>query len=262
MMAKPATSAPVRATSTTLSACRMCQMILAAVHAGLRPASINSCDIAATRRASAVRAGCSVYSFRGTGPLACASYSSGKSMKDPLHVLILLQLVDHREHFRGLLFGQLGWHRADVLMLGGEGRDAARFQSFLQLAKVRKGTAYHELGLTFLATALTHFLQSVVDEIELQIILVDAFGIEAENTHLLEEKTDAAVGGEISAPLGDDVAHTCNSPRRIVGRGLHQKRYAVGSIALVQHLVVIRRIAARGAFDRGLDFVLRHIDRA
>ena len=77
-------------------------------------------------------------------------------------------------------------------MLRGERRDAARFQSLLQLAEIGKGAANDELRLALLAGALAHLLESMVDEIELEVILVDARGVEAEDPHALEEKADAA----------------------------------------------------------------------
>ena len=61
-------------------------------------------------------------------------------------------------------------------------------------------------------------------------------GIEAEHAHLAEQEADAAVGGEIAAVLGDDVAHAGDGARRIVRCRLDQQRDAVRRIALVEHL--------------------------
>ena len=48
----------------------------------------------------------------------CERGWSSERVKYLLHVFVLLELVDKREDFRGLLFGQLGRHGADVFVLG------------------------------------------------------------------------------------------------------------------------------------------------
>ena len=70
---------------------------------------------------------------------------SRQCVKHLLHILILLELVDEREHFCCLLFGQLGWHGANVLVLCGKWRDATSFEGFLQFAEVGEGAADDEL---------------------------------------------------------------------------------------------------------------------
>ena len=62
----------------------------------------------------------------------------------------------------------------------------ALFQRLLQLAEVREHAADHDLRLAFLAGALAHLLEAVVDQVQLQVVLVDAFGVQAEHAHLLE----------------------------------------------------------------------------
>ena len=52
------------------------------------------------------------------------------------------------------------------------GVDAARFQRLLQFAEIVEGAADHQLRFALVAGALAHLLETVVDEIELQLILV------------------------------------------------------------------------------------------
>ena len=47
---------------------------------------------------------------------SCGIYS-GERVKDFLDVVVLLEFVDQGEYFGGLLFRQLGGHRADVFVL-------------------------------------------------------------------------------------------------------------------------------------------------
>jgi hypothetical protein len=83
-------------------------------------------------------------------------------------------LVDEREHFGGCVLGQLDGLRAYILMLGGQRCDVARLERFLQFAEIGKRAVDDELGLAFLIRALAHFLKPMVNQVELEIILVDA----------------------------------------------------------------------------------------
>src|ERR1700730_6679654 len=246
MMAKPTMAVPARAASTTLSAWRMCQAMPAASQAGLSPVSTRSCDIPASNAASATRAGSRRYWYttlsiaRIAWPEPQADYvRSGERVKHVLNVVILLQPVDHGENLGRLVLRQLGRHAAEVLVFGRQRREAARFQRLLQPAEIGEGTANHQLRLALLAAALAHLLESVVDEVQLEIVLVDSRGVEAKHAHLAEQEADAAVGGEIATALGDDVAHGRDGASRIVGG-----------------------VAPCDALDRRLDAVLRHVDGA
>ena len=87
-------------------------------------------------------------------------------------------------------------------------------------------------------------------------------GIEAEHAHFLEQEADAAGGAEIAAVLGEDVAHAADGAGRVVGGGFDQQGHAVRRVALVEDLLVIGRLLARGAPDRRVGLVLRHVDGA
>src|SRR5437773_2535329 len=165
------------AATTTLSGWRMCQTMRAASQAGLSPLSTTSCNIPASNAASAIRAGSRRYGYT-TSSIARARVRrpagrSGEGVKHLLNVLVLLQTVDHREDLGRLLLRQLARHGADVLMLGRQRCEAARFQRLLQPAEIGEGTADHQLRLALLAGALAHLLESVVDEVQLEIVLVD-----------------------------------------------------------------------------------------
>ncbi len=147
---------------------------------------------------------------------------SSQSVKYFLDVVVLLELVDESEHFRGLLFGQFCRDGADVFVLCGKRCDAPRFEGFLQFAEVGEGAADDELWLSLLASALTHLLETMIYEVELEIILVDARGVEAEHTHFLKEEADTAVRGEVATALRHRASDLCDGAGGIVGRGLHQ----------------------------------------
>src|SRR4051794_28340210 len=118
-----------------------------------------------------------------------------------LHVVILLELVDEGENFRGLRFRQLGRNRADIFVLTRQRRDAPALEGNLHVAEVGECTADDELRLAFLTAALAHLLQAVIDQKQLEVVLIDAFRIEAEYPHLLEEKADTAAGRQVAATL-------------------------------------------------------------
>jgi hypothetical protein len=189
-----------------------------------KPVSMSSRDICASSLAASILANCRRQS------LICGGYRSvnggtrdaagahraalrrrratlrlREGVEYALHVLVLLELVDEREHFGGLVLRQLHGLRAHILMLRGERRDVARFERFLQLAEIGKRAVHDELGLAFVIRALAHLFKPVVDEVELEIILIDARGRQAKDAHLLEEEADAAVGGEIAAIFADEV---------------------------------------------------------
>jgi hypothetical protein len=57
------------------------------------------------------------------------------------------------------------------------------------------------LRFALLAGALAHFLEAVVDEVQLQLVLVlDDGGIQAKHAHFLEQKTHAAGVAEVAGP--------------------------------------------------------------
>src|SRR2546429_7670306 len=177
----------------------MCQAMRAASPAGLSPLSHNPGDIPASNGASAVRAGSRGYGYTASSIAGARARRpagrSGESVKPLLNVLVLLQTVDPREDLGRLLLRQLARHGADVFMLGRQRCEATRFQRLLQPAEIGEGTADHQLRLALLAGALAHLLESVVDEVQLEIVLVDPRGIQAKHAHLAEQKADAARGG-------------------------------------------------------------------
>ena len=132
----------------------------------------------------------------------------------------------------------------------------------LQLAEVGKVAADHQLGLALLAGALAHLLQAVVNQVQFEIVLVDAGRVEPEDAHPAEHEADAAGGGEIAAVLVEDVAHVADGPRRIVGGGLDEHGDPVGRVPLVDHFLVVRHVLARGPLDGGVHLVLGHVDGA
>src|SRR6516225_8903407 len=188
--------------------------------------------------------------------------ASGEGVEDFLHVIVLLETVDQRQHLGGLLLRELRRYRADVFVLGGERSDAARLERLLQPAEIGERAADHQLRLTFLAGALAHLVESMIDEVQLEVVLVQALWVQAEHAHLAEHEAHTAVGGEIAAALGDEVAHGRHRACRIVRGGLHQERNAVRRVTLVEHLLVTGSVTPRGALDRRFDLVLRHVDGA
>ena len=122
--------------------------------------------------------------------------------------------------------------------------------------------ARHDLRLAFFADAVAHLVEAVIDEIELEIVVIDAFGIQAEHAHLAELERHAAGAAEIAAALGEDGAHLRDGARGVVGGGLDDDRDAVRRVALIDDLFVGRRVLARGALDGGLDLVLGHVEVA
>ena len=144
-------------------------------------------------------------------------------------------------------------------MFSGERGELADFERVLQRAEIREPAADHELRLTVLAAALAHFLEAVVHQVQLEIIVVDAGGIETKDAHFPEQKAHAAGGAKVAAVLRHHIAHMSDRAGRIVGGGFDQQCDAVRRIAFVKHFMVVRRIATRSAFDRRFDFVLGHV---
>ena len=97
--------------------------------------------------------------------------------------------------------------------------DAALLERFLHVAELREQAARDDLRLAFFADAVAHLVEPVVDEIELEIVVIDAFGLEAEHAHLAELERDAAGGAEIAAALREDGAHLRHGARGVVGGG-------------------------------------------
>jgi hypothetical protein len=103
----------------------------------------------------------------------------------------------------------------------------------------------------------------MVDQIQLELVLVAyACWIEAKHPHFLEQKAHAAGGAEIARVAGENVAYAADGTRGIVGCAFDQQRHAVGSVTLVENLLIVRGLLARGASDRRVGLVLRHVHRA
>ena len=94
--------------------------------------------------------------------------------------------------------------------------DAALLERFLHVAEVGEQAARHDLRLAFLAGAVAHLVEAVIDEIELEIVVIDAVGLQAEHAHLAELERDAAGAAEIAAALGENA----RAPARPVRVGL------------------------------------------
>ena len=72
-------------------------------------------------------------------------------------------------------------------MLGGQRRNAATLQRFLQLAEVTERAADHQLRLALIAGAVAHLLEPVVDEIQFELVVIlDVRRIEAKHAHFFE----------------------------------------------------------------------------
>ena len=140
--------------------------------------------------------------------------------------------------------------------------DAALFERLLHVAEFREQATRHDLRFAFLAGAVAHFVEPVIDEIQLEIVVIDARGIQAEHAHLAELERHAAGRRQVAAGLGEDRAHLRHGARRVVGRGFDDDRDAVRRITFVDDLFVRGRVLAEGALDRGFDLVLRHVDVA
>ena len=93
----------------------------------------------------------------------------------------------------------------------------------------------HELRLALLAGALAHLLEAVVDQVELEVILVDAGRVEAEHAHLLELEARRCRWWPRLPPFLVKMLRTpADGAGRVVGRGLDQQRDAVRRVALVE----------------------------
>ena len=68
-------------------------------------------------------------------------------------------------------------------------RSSSAFCSWPKSAKAQR---MHELRLALLAGALAHLLEAVVDQLELELVRVDARRVQAEHAHPLEQEADAA----------------------------------------------------------------------
>src|SRR6516165_950996 len=132
---------------------------------------------------------------------------SGEGVEYLLHVMLLLETIDERQHLGRPFSGQLGQNGADVLVLGRERSDASRLVRPLQLAEVAKGAANDQLRFALLAAALAHLFQAMIDQVQLEVVLVQSLWVQTEHSYLGEHKTDTAVGGKMPAVLGDDVAN-------------------------------------------------------
>src|SRR3979490_2261604 len=103
---------------------------------GLMPSSITSRSISAN-------------GFNDLNRLFMTRYAlkSCQGMKDLLHIIVLFEFVDQPQDLGRLILGQFDRQDADVLVLGGQRRNAALFESLLQLAKIIEGAANHQLRI-------------------------------------------------------------------------------------------------------------------
>src|SRR5690606_40411030 len=97
------------------------------------------------------------------------------------------------------------------------------------------------------------------DEVELELVLVDALGAELEDAHLLELERDAAGGAEGAVAAVERGADVGDGAGGVVRGGLDEDGDAVGAVGLVEDLLVVRHVAALRALDGGLDLALRHV---
>ena len=118
------------------------------------------------------------------------------------------------------------------------------------------------MRFALLAGAFAHLVEPVVHQVELEVVLVDVLGREAEHAHLAEQKRHAAAVGEIAAVLAEDVAQAAHGTRGVVRGGVHQQRNAMGRVAFVDNFLVVHRFLAGGAADGRLHLVLRHVEGA
>src|SRR6185503_6192567 len=114
--------------------------------------------------------------FRVTRARRCANSGSALDERviDVLDVLVLLELVDHREGFGGLRLRQLDRCRADVLVRRGHRRDAALLERLLHVAEIGEQAARDDLRLALVANAVAHLLEAMVDQIQLEVVVIDA----------------------------------------------------------------------------------------
>ncbi len=180
-------------------------------------------------------------------------------MVDLLHVLVLLELVDQFEHFGRFGFTELGRRGADVFVLGRDRRDAALLERLLQRAEILEQAAGDELRLALFAGALAELLETVVDQVELEVVLVDALGIQPEHAHASELEGDAARRREVTAVLVERVADRRHGARRVVRRAFDQHRDTVRRVTLIDDLFEVGSVATGGTLDCRVDLVLRHI---
>src|SRR6266404_6483175 len=115
--------------------------------------------------------------LNGINKLSSAA-ESRQGVEDLLHVVVLLEFVDQAQNLGCFGLGKLDRHGADVLVLGGERRNAPPFESFLQPAEIIEGAANHQLRLALVPGAVAHLFQTVVDQIQLELVLIlDAAGV-------------------------------------------------------------------------------------
>src|ERR1700761_620834 len=101
MIANPAVVPAQRAVNTILSGWRMCQVTREADHAGRNPASTYCCDITARRRASAIRAGCRLYSSTTQAYLACDAAQTNVAFQRQARVVAAKRHCDHAQFTAG-----------------------------------------------------------------------------------------------------------------------------------------------------------------
>src|SRR6186713_1907455 len=147
-------------------------------------------------------------------------------------------------------------------MRGRQRMNAALLERLLHVAEFREQAARHDLWLAFFADAVAHLVEAVVDEIELEVVVIDARGIQAEDAHLAKLERDAARAAEVAAALGENGAHLRDRARGIVSGRLDDDGDAMRRVAFIDDLFVAGGVLARGALDRCLDLVLGHVEVA
>src|SRR5262245_30275478 len=107
-------------------------------------------------------------------------------MIDVLHVVVLFERVHHLQHLGGLRLRKFQRSGADEFVRRGYGVDAAFLERLLHVAETGEQATSHQLRFALVARAFAEFLQTVVDEVQLEVVRFDAVGFQAEHAHLAE----------------------------------------------------------------------------
>ena len=148
---------------------------------------------------------------------------------------------------------------SDSAEIGVMPRSSSAFCSWPKSANAQRMTS---CGSPFSPVALAHLLEPVVDQLELERVGVEPAGLRRKTPMRLNRKATLPVVPRLPPPL-----LKCVRTLATVRVGLSvavSTRTATpcGRVALVEDLLVARRVLARGALDRRLDLVLRHVDGA
>ena len=100
--------------------------------------------------------------------------------------------------------------------------DAALLQCFLHVAEFREQAARDDLWFALVADAVAHLVETMVDEIQLQIVVIDSVRLQAKHAHLAKLECDAPGAAEIATALGEDGAHLRHRAGGIVGGGIRR----------------------------------------